>query len=97
MSYPDGVLALVTGGASGIGAAAAARLRADRVRVVTADRAPGADERLDVTDPAAVAALVDCIGTVGILVHCAGIVAQQGFAHFRPVSDLIDTAGRIFI
>ena len=58
MSYPDGVLALVTGGASGIGAATAARLRADNVRVVTADLAPGADERLDITDPDAVAALL---------------------------------------
>jgi len=51
VSYPEGVLALVTGGASGIGAATAARLRADGVRVVTADLAPGADEKLDVTIP----------------------------------------------
>ncbi len=42
-AYPD-VTALVTGGASGIGAATAARLRAAGVRVITADLAPGADE-----------------------------------------------------
>lgn len=83
MSFPDGVLALVTGGASGIGAATAARLRADGVRVVTADLAPGADERLDVTDGDAVAALVESLGPVGILVHSAGIVGPS-----KPVVDL---------
>lgn len=83
MSYPDGVLALVTGGASGIGAATASRLRGDGVRVVTADLAPGADERLDVTDPDAVAALIAALGPVGILVHSAGIVGPS-----KPVVDL---------
>ena len=83
MSYPDGVLALVTGGASGIGAATAARLRADGVRVVTADLAPGADENLDVTDPEAVAALIAGLGPVGILVHSAGIVGPS-----KPLADL---------
>ncbi|MGX4691929.1 SDR family NAD(P)-dependent oxidoreductase [Streptomyces sp. JNUCC 63] len=83
MSYPEGVLALVTGGASGIGAATAAKLRGDGVRVVTADLAPGADEKLDVTDPEAVAALVDRLGPVGILVHCAGIVGPS-----RPLAEL---------
>ena len=83
VSYPDGVLALVTGGASGIGAATAARLRADNVRVVTADLAPGADERLDITDPDAVAALVAELGTVGILVHSAGIVGPS-----QPLAEL---------
>ena len=60
-AYPS-VTALVTGGASGIGAATAARLRAAGVRVVTADLAPGADEKLDVTDPAAVDALRAALG-----------------------------------
>lgn len=83
MSYPEGVLALVTGGASGIGAATATRLRAAGVRVVTADLAPGADVRLDVTDPEAVAALVAEVGPVGILVHSAGIVGPS-----RPLADL---------
>jgi len=83
MSYPHGVLALVTGGASGIGAATANRLRMDGVRVVTADLAPGADERLDVTDPDAVAALIAALGPVGILVHSAGIVGPS-----QPVVDL---------
>jgi NAD(P)-dependent dehydrogenase (short-subunit alcohol dehydrogenase family) len=83
VSYPDNVLALVTGGASGIGAATAARLRADNVRVITADLAPGADERLDITDADAVAALIAELGTVGILVHSAGIVGPS-----KPLAEL---------
>ncbi|MET9593981.1 SDR family NAD(P)-dependent oxidoreductase [Streptomyces sp. NPDC006516] len=83
MSYPEGVLALVTGGASGIGAATAAKLRAEGVRVVTADLAAGADEKLDVTDPEAVAALVARLGPVGILVHSAGVVGPT-----RPLAEL---------
>ncbi|MEV5666704.1 SDR family NAD(P)-dependent oxidoreductase [Streptomyces flaveolus] len=83
MSYPEDVLALVTGGAGGIGAATAAKLRAEGVRTVTADLAPGADELLDVTDPEAVAALVDRLGPVGILVHSAGVVGPS-----RPLAEL---------
>jgi 2-dehydro-3-deoxy-L-rhamnonate dehydrogenase (NAD+) len=81
-AYPD-VTALITGGASGIGAATAARLRAARVRVVTADLAPGTDEKLDVTDPAAVDALRDAPGPVGILVNNAGVVGPS-----RPLVDV---------
>lgn len=77
MSYPEAVRALVTGGASGIGAACVARLRRGGVRVVTADLAPGADHRLDVTDPDAVSALRDAIGPVGILINSAGVVGPS--------------------
>jgi NAD(P)-dependent dehydrogenase (short-subunit alcohol dehydrogenase family) len=80
--YPD-VTALVTGGASGIGAATAALLRASGVRVVTADLAPGADEKLDVTDPASVDALRDALGPVGVLVNSAGVVGPS-----RPLVEL---------
>lgn len=75
--------ALVTGGASGIGAATAARLRDAGTKVVTADLAPGADLVLDVSDPGAVAAAHAEIGDVAILVNSAGIVG--------PASALVDT------
>nr|WP_228046141.1 SDR family oxidoreductase [Saccharopolyspora sp. HNM0983] len=74
---------MVTGGAGGIGAAAAERLRADGTHVVTADAAPGADERLDVTDPDAISALLARLGPFGVLVHAAGIVGPS-----RELTDL---------
>ncbi|BAH49788.1 SDR family NAD(P)-dependent oxidoreductase [Rhodococcus opacus] len=77
LTYPDGATALVTGGASGIGAACAKRLSDDGVRVVTADIAAGADERLDVTDPDAVDSLRARLGRVDILVNSAGVVGPS--------------------
>ncbi|MBC2639237.1 MULTISPECIES: SDR family NAD(P)-dependent oxidoreductase [unclassified Rhodococcus (in: high G+C Gram-positive bacteria)] len=77
LTYPDGATALVTGGASGIGAACAKRLSDDGLRVVTADIAAGADERLDVTDPDAVNALRTRLGRVDILVNSAGVVGPS--------------------
>jgi NAD(P)-dependent dehydrogenase (short-subunit alcohol dehydrogenase family) len=83
----SGSSALVTGGASGLGAATARRLAAAGAHVVVLDR----DERLgpehaaaiggtfaaaDVTDPASVQAAVDAASAVGPLravVNCAGI------------------------
>ncbi len=62
-----GRIALVTGGASGIGAATAALLRSSGATVVVADRTAGEGvTACDVTDEAAVDALV------------AGIVAEHG-------------------
>ncbi|WP_220448239.1 hypothetical protein [Nonomuraea diastatica] len=49
--------ALVTGGVSGLGKAAALRLEADGVKVITLDVADGADLVVDVTDPAAPAVI----------------------------------------
>jgi 2-dehydro-3-deoxy-L-rhamnonate dehydrogenase (NAD+) len=66
--------ALVTGGASGLGAATVTRLREDGVEVIAADIASGADVALDVTDSAAVDALARSIGPIDILVNSAGIV-----------------------
>ncbi len=84
----DGATALVTGGASGLGAATARALAAAGARVAILDRDQGAgtavaDETgglfaaLDVTDPAAVAraltAVTDALGPPRIAVLCAGI------------------------
>jgi 3-oxoacyl-[acyl-carrier protein] reductase len=69
--------AIITGGASGLGAAAATRLRADGVETITVDRAGDADELLDVTDEAAIAGLAARIGAVDILVNSAGIVGPN--------------------
>lgn len=77
-----GRTAIVTGGASGIGAATAARLRRDGVRVITLDLAPGADHRVDVTDEASLAAVASLVGPVDILVNSAGIVGPN-----RPLVD----------
>lgn len=69
--------ALVTGGLSGLGAASAARLRADGVRVITADRVPGADVLLDVSDSAAVSAAAASLGPVDIVINSAGVVGPN--------------------
>jgi len=69
--------AVVTGGMSGIGAAAAARLVADDVKVITLDIARGADLNVDVTDPDAVRAAAEQVGPVDILINSAGIVGPN--------------------
>ncbi len=66
--------AVITGGARGLGAATAERLRQDGVRTVTLDRAGDADHHLDVTDEDALAAVASEIGPVDILINSAGIV-----------------------
>lgn len=69
--------AIVTGGASGLGAAAAERLRADGIEVITVDRAERADEVVDITDAAAVSGLADRVGPIDILINSAGVVGPN--------------------
>lgn len=69
--------ALVTGGARGLGAATATRLRSDGIKVVTVDREGDVDEVVDITDEAAVTALASRVGTVDILINSAGIVGPN--------------------
>ena len=69
--------AIVTGGASGLGAACATRLRADGVDVVTFDLSADADQRVDVTDLAAVERAVTAVGGADILINSAGIIGPN--------------------
>ncbi len=86
-----GLHVLVTGGASGLGAATAERLASAGARVTIADLNEGAGEELaariggqfvrtDVTDPAQCAAAVTKAAATGglhVLVCCAGIVLAE--------------------
>lgn len=78
--------AVVTGGSSGLGAASAARLRADGVEVTTLDLAGSPDITVDVTDATALAAAAERIGPVDILINSAGIVGP-GVPLLETTSD----------
>jgi len=83
----QGSIALVTGGASGLGAATARRLASGGAKVVIVDRDEargaelakelgGAFAKTDVTDPAQVEAAIEAAGKLGTLrisVSCAGV------------------------
>jgi 3-oxoacyl-[acyl-carrier protein] reductase len=83
-----GRVALVTGGASGLGQAAAARLAASGARVASLDRDSADDDHLhvtaDVTDVAAIDGAVgeveQRLGPIDLLVHCAGVGGPWGSA-----------------
>jgi NAD(P)-dependent dehydrogenase (short-subunit alcohol dehydrogenase family) len=80
----DGLVAAITGGGSGIGAACAARLASAGARVGVLDLAPGetvhglaikADVRDGASMDAAMAELADAYGGIDILINSAGISA----------------------
>ena len=77
----DGRVALVTGGASGIGAATADRLRAGGADVHVFDLANGDDVR----DSAQLDAAVDRLSRLDVLVCCAGVGGDS--LHTVDVSD----------
>ena len=85
-------VALVTGGARGIGRAVAARLARDRFRVVIADRDaaqpdhPARCVQVDVADEAAVTALVG--GIRAVEGRLDALVSNAGFMIRKPMRDL---------
>jgi 3-oxoacyl-[acyl-carrier protein] reductase len=71
-------VAVITGGASGLGLAAAKRLRADGLDVITVDLDASADYQVDVSDSDAVRDLGAAIGrTADVVVNSAGIVGPN--------------------
>ena len=81
--------ALVTGGASGLGAATAARLRADGLAVITLDISGQVDVVADVTDEAALGQLAGQLGPVDVLINSAGIVGAN-----KPLLDTTEQEWR---
>ena len=90
-------VAVVSGGASGIGAAVTARLRGAGTQVLVLDVNEPHDIECDVSDPAAVdAAIASAVQTVGVptrVVCCAGIghsglLVDDKPADFRRVLDV---------
>jgi NAD(P)-dependent dehydrogenase (short-subunit alcohol dehydrogenase family) len=81
-------VAVVTGAASGLGAAIAARFAQEGARVIAADIAAGAPYALDVADSGSCAALVQRVmqeeGRIDCLVNSAGIGADVPFLDTTP-------------
>ena len=94
-----GMVAVVTGGASGIGTACVTRLRELGATVEVWDRDPAPEgappdvvhRHVDVADPsstaAAASATAQAHGRVDILVNCAGVITPNRPAESTPTTD----------
>lgn len=103
----EGTVALVTGGAQGLGLAIARRLSDEGATVVVADRSAEALAMLparligvgmDVTDPeqvrAAVAGILDRHGRLDILVNNAGVIFSEPFVNLMNPAGIMHDYGR---
>ena len=93
----DGRRALVTGGASGIGAGIAAGLRAAGAEVIVADLAPKAGDgpglrhlRLDVANPGEIATVFAELTRLDILVNAAGIIRRAAEYEIDVFEQVLD-------
>jgi NAD(P)-dependent dehydrogenase (short-subunit alcohol dehydrogenase family) len=77
----DGIVAVVTGGGSGIGAACKALLEQNGASVVVLDRT-GAPA-VDVTDREALNGVAESLDRVDVLINAAGVLTEN-----KPVDDL---------
>lgn len=90
MTGSAGRTVVVTGHASGIGAAVAWRLSADGWQVVGVDRvlpasgAPAVQHAVDLADPAATTSLARDLRGATALVHCAGLMRTGSLASLDP-------------
>jgi 3-oxoacyl-[acyl-carrier protein] reductase len=103
----DGAVALVTGGAQGLGLAIALRLAAEGASVVVADRDADALATLpqglegvlmDATDAGqvkeTVLKILQAHGRIDILVNNAGVIASEPFVNLLNASDMMHDYGR---
>jgi len=103
----SGAVALVTGGARGLGLAIASHLHARGARVVAADRDAAALEGIpahferqavDATQPvaveAAVADVVARLGKIDVLVNNAGVISSEPFVNVMNPAQMMHDYGR---
>ncbi|MEV6235665.1 SDR family oxidoreductase [Lentzea sp. NPDC051838] len=96
-------VAVVVGGASGIGAACATRLAEEHPVVVAdidelrarevAEKIGGTAHHVDVTDPESVRQLFESVGPLHILVNCAGVSGPLRLLADYPLDDYRSVIG----